>query len=151
MTMPTNLDPKPGIYKGHAVEGSEQYGESKNGNPELLIDMMLTDLGNRVVTTPLYFSPESAPYSIERLRALGWETNDLQNLKGIGKNEVGIEIKYDLYEGSWKMKVQIQSGAGKFTTSKPTEKAAWAAKVGAITGLDAGSGAGSGTPPKAPF
>ena len=147
MTMPTNLDPKPGIYKGRAVEGSEQYSESVNGNPELLIDLVLPELANRRLTTVLYFTGEATPYSLVRLRALGWEGDDLQNLKGIGKNEVGIEIKYNLYEGSWKMKVEIMSGAGKFTASKPQDKSAWAAKVGAITGMASGSGG----PPKAPF
>jgi len=146
MTMPTNLEPKPGVYRGHGVEGSEQYGESSNGNPELLIDLVLHELSDRRVTTPLYFSPGAAPYSIERLRALGWEGNDLQNLKGIGKNEVAVEIKWDLFEGSWKMKVQISSGAGKFTTAKPQDKAVWAAKVGAITGAPT-TNAGGGTKP----
>ena len=93
-----NLDPKPGIYTARAVKGSEQYGESTNGSPELLLQLDIPDIGKRL-TTVLYFSAAAAPYSIERLRAMGWEGSDLADLSGIDKKDVSIEITYEPFEG----------------------------------------------------
>jgi hypothetical protein len=129
-----NLDPKPGIYTARAVKGSEQYGESTNGSPELLLQLDIPDIGKRL-TTVLYFSAAAAPYSIERLRAMGWEGSDLSDLTGIDKKDVSIEITYEPFEGELKMKVQVRSGGGTFNTKKPVDAKAFAARVGAIAGL----------------
>jgi hypothetical protein len=150
------FDPKPGNYQGKAVKGSEQYGESPNGNPELLLQVIIPELATpefpdgRVFTTVLYFSAEAAPYSIPRLRSLGWEGNDLSDLKGIDKNEVMINIAWpvDPGDGKAKLKVQIGSGAGTFSTKKPVDPKAFAARVGAIAGLPTAPAAASAPKPK---
>ena len=150
------FDPKPGNYTGKAIKGSEQYGESPNGNPELLLQVIIPELASpefpqgRVFTTVLYFSAEAAPYSIPRLRALGWEGNDLSDLSGIDKNEVQINVAWpvDPGDGKAKLKVQIGSGAGTFSTKKPVDPKAFAAKVGAIAGLPQPAAASGAPKPK---
>lgn len=146
---PQTFDIKPGIYKGRAIAGQEQYGESTNGKPELLLRFNVPEL-NRQLTAPLYFSAEAAPYSIQRLRACGWEGSDFSNLKGIDKNEVDLSIKYDPFEGKMRMKVEILSGGGTFNTGKPVDPKEWAAKVGAITGVQ-NSGSKSKSDKDPPF
>lgn len=144
---PATDQPKPGIYKGRVMSGKEQHGESSNSTPELLLMVNVPDLG-RQFTVPLYFSQAAAPYSFERLRACGWKGKsalDLEDMTGVGDNDIDIEIKYEMYEGSLKMKVSIMSGGGgRFNTSNPMDKKSFAAKVAAITGQGAG---GNGAPP----
>jgi hypothetical protein len=144
------IDIKAGIYKGRVVRQPSgdwaQYGDSKNENPELLldIDLRLDDVGNvRRVTTPLYFSLAAAPYSFDRLRACGWEGSDLSDLTGVDKNEISVEVKHEPWlnpesgQNEMKTKFQIMSGAGRFNTAKPVEAKAFAARVAAITGAPA--------------
>ena len=144
------FDPKPGIYKGKGVKGSEQYGESPNGNLELVLqlEVLIAEGDSRRFSTVLYFSGEAAPYSIPRLRALGWEGNDISDLTGIDKNEVAIEIGYpvDPTDNKPKRKVQISTGGGVFNTKKPMDPKVFAAKVGAITGLQTTGNAAAGAP-----
>lgn len=121
-----------GIYRGRGVAGSEQYGVTNNGTDQIAIDMDL-DGGHRV-TTFLYFSDKSAKYSIQRLRALGWQGSDLTNLSGIDANDVDVEIKYEEFQGEMKMKVNIVAG-GTVTLDKPLDdkgKKAFAARFKAL-------------------
>ena len=59
-----------GTYVGRGIAGSEQYGTTSNGNDQIVVNLMLTDIGEEV-STFLVFSEKAAPYSIERLRTMG--------------------------------------------------------------------------------
>ena len=122
-----------GTYRGKAIAGTEQYGQTSNGNDQIVLDLILTDTGEKV-STFLVFSEKSAPYSIDRLRALGWKGADLSNLDGIDANEVDIEVKYELYQGDQKMKVQILTGGGVVLKDKLDDKGkrAFAAKYASL-------------------
>lgn len=100
-----------GTYRGRAIKGSEQYGQTKNGNDQIVIDLNLEDIGEKV-STFLVFTDKAAEYSLDRLRACGWTGDDLSNLAGIDVNEVEVEVKYEQYNGETKMKVQILTGGG---------------------------------------
>jgi hypothetical protein len=133
---------KNGIFKGRALT-DVQFGETTNGHPQLAIVMrMLAENQTQDATTFLIFSPESAPYSFDRLRALGWEGNDLTNLKGIDKNEVDVRVWTDDYQGKPQVKCEI-IGGGRVTLAKPLSKEAFAAKVAALTGAPVGGAGGS--------
>lgn len=148
---------KVGIYKGRAVKGADgswaQYGKRENGNHELLLNVKLEiDGGALVRTVPLYFSQAAAPYSLERLRALGWKGENLANLDGIETNEVDVEVTQEQYDGKTRNKYNIMTGAGRFTTENPQSPAMWAAEVNAAIGLSSGAPATpNGPPPKPPF
>src|ERR1700682_4109146 len=138
-----------GLFKGKAVLDSVQSNETTNGYPQLAVVMrMKTEDGStQDATTFLIFSAESAPYSFERLRALGWEGNDLRNLKGIDKNEVDVRVFSQDYQGKPQVKCEILSGGGKVTLQNPTSLDSFAAKVAALTGVGGGSGSGKVSPP----
>ncbi len=142
------LSLKAGMYKGRVVKRPDgewaQYGESVNGHPELILDLDLKiddQGGTQRVSTPLYFSTDASEYSIARLRACGWKTNELDNLEGVGDNEVDVEVRHEPWtnpetgQNEMTTKVQIVSGGGRFNTAKPVDKKAFAARVGAITGV----------------
>lgn len=100
-----------GNYRGRAIKGSEQYGQTKNGNDQIVIDLDLLDIGEKV-STFLVFTDKAAQFSLDRLRACGWTGDDLSKLDGIDANEVDVEVKYEMYQGQEKMKVQIVTGGG---------------------------------------
>ncbi len=98
-----------GTYKAVAVAGSEQYGQTQNGNDQIVLTMELSDIGEQV-SVFLYFSDAAAPHSIKRLRRAGWSGDDLSNLVGLGSTECEVVIKYEEYQGQQKMKAEIASG-----------------------------------------
>ncbi len=101
-----------GYYNAHGIEGSDQLGFSGEGNEQVSIELTLTDL-NRTVTTFLSFTDAAMPYSLERLRALGWKGGT--TFAGIGTNPVQVEIKYEQFNGKRSMKVNITTnGGGRF-------------------------------------
>ncbi len=141
-----------GKYRGRAVAGSEQYGQTKNGNDQIAIDLDL-ETGERV-STFLFFSEKAAKYSIQRLRALGWQGSDLADLSGIDLNDVDVEISYDEWEGKQTMKVNIVTG-GTVTLDKPLDdkgKRAFAAKFKGLAASMAGAKPANGaTKGETPF
>ena len=161
-TKPT--EPKEGRYKAKAATpdptgAPHEFGKSTTGKPELLVHLFLPEL-QRTYVSPQYFSPDAAPYSEERLRALG--CTDVTTLAGIDANEVDVELKYEFYDGKWRIKCQILSGGGVFHTSNPMPGGGkeFAATIQATLGRPANLGgapgapngtAGGGGAPKPPF
>jgi len=115
-----------GIYDAQAVGEDEPhvaYGQSKNDNDQVAIEMKLLDL-NRTVMVILSFSDAAAPFSLERLRALGWKGGD--TMAGITANKVPVRAKWDHYtdqQGVAKrsMKFEILTGGGRFSFQKPMD------------------------------
>jgi|SRR5580692_5921377 hypothetical protein len=155
-------EPKEGRYKAKAetpdpVGAPHEFGRSSKGTPELLVHLFVPDL-QRTFVSPLYFSADAAPYSEERLRALGCA--NVTTLAGIDTNEVDVELKYEFYDGKWRIRVSILSGGGVFHTSNPMPGGGkeFAASIQAQLGrpINLGGAAGAnGTSasgvPKAPF
>ena len=145
---------KLGTFKGRAVKGTEQYGETKNSYPQIALPMRM-DIGDgnsQDAVTFLIFSPDSAPYSFERLRALGWKGNDLsQELVGIDANEVDVNVRADQYEGKAQIKCDIVAGGGTVKLDKPISRDAFAAKVKAISGVQTGVPGAAGGGSRPPF
>lgn len=99
-----------GMYEARGIEGSEQLGTAETGTEQVVIDLELVDL-KRQVSTILPFTEGAMPYSLKRLRALGWEGGD--SFEGINKNVVKAVVKYETYNGKRRMKVDIYTGQGR--------------------------------------
>ena len=112
-----------GFHPARAIAGSEQYGTTDKGTDQIVLDLHLTTL-DRTVSTVLFFSDKAYPYSIERLQACGWTGEDVTNLVGIDANEVTAEIRYEVYEGKDRMKVNIATGGGRIKLDAPMDAAA---------------------------
>ena len=112
-----------GCYKGHAIAGSAQYGITRNGTDQIVIDVLLSDL-RRTLSIVLFFSEKAAPYSLEKLRACGWQGDDVANLIGIDANEILVSVAYETYEGKERMKTDILTGGGRITLDSPMDAAA---------------------------
>jgi hypothetical protein len=101
-----------------ATGAPHEFGRSKQGTPELLVHLYLPELG-RTYVSPMYFSPEAAPYSEERLRTLGCIS--IETLAGIDANEVEVDVKHEWYEGRWRLRVEVVAAGGVFHTSNPMQ------------------------------
>lgn len=130
-------DIQPGVYKGRAIVGSEQFGSTSKGNDQIAIDLEVPELG-RNLTTFLVFSTDAAPYSIDRLRACGWDgstnADGSPNLATIGANEIDVQVKYRDYNGEQKLDVQIMTGGGrvKITEFDASSKRQFGARFSAL-------------------
>lgn len=126
-----------GHYQGRVVAGEGAFGETKKGDVEAVIPMVITggDLeAPERVTVRLYFSEKAEKYSVEKLRAIGWKGGDLTFVDC--PNEVTVEIKYELYEGEERMKADIMTGP----VVKPLEPArarAFSARLAGLVGTSA--------------
>jgi hypothetical protein len=128
-----------GRYKAHAIKGSEQYGEAGSGTLQLAIDLEVPELG-RTLTAFLYFSEAATPFSIDRLRTLGWQGDNIRDLKGIDANEVDVDVRTEVFEGQTRWRVEILTGPGRVTLTKSLDKDAFAERVAAL--LSGGSSKG---------
>lgn len=116
-------DIKAGYYKARGIPGTEQHGYASGGGEQISVelDVYISDQETRRLTTILAFAGKAAPISIDRLKALGWDGSG--ELKGIGANEVEVEIKYETNpakpEEGPKMKVEVKTDGGRFSFKKP--------------------------------
>lgn len=68
---------------------------------------MIPDLDNYKTTIVFPFGGDASPFSLERLRAMGWEGDDVRKLDGIDKNDVDVEIKYEEFDGAIRLRAQV--------------------------------------------
>jgi len=139
-------DMRSGRFKARGIKGSEQFGEAgENKTLQIAVDLDIPELG-RSVTTFLFMSPAAAPYSVERLRALGWKGENITDLSGIDANEVEVEVRSEMYQGKQQWRVEILTGPGRVTLSNTIDKAAFAARFASLgLGLKAGGSAPTNT------
>lgn len=135
------------IFKGRAVKpgpdgAPHQFGRSTNQNLEILVAMAIPELGGAIKTIPLSFSANAAPYSKEKLAALGVQEQDIATLAGIDKNEVDVRAFVEHYDGKDRLKWEILSGMQQFTTSNPISGREFAANLAALTGKSSSNGPG---------
>lgn len=148
----------PGTYKGRAIKNTYQLGESEKGTLEVAVDVDVKDTQNKSIgamTTHLFLSAEAAPYSYERLRALGWKgkgPDDIDNPDGIDTNDVDVRVTVPLpytdASGIQKMgfsKLEILTGTGQVKLSKPLDAATFKSRLKAIGGGSSGSSAPAST------
>lgn len=150
--VPEGFDIPSGVYKGRGVAGSDQYGVGDKGE-QVAVDLNLSDLG-RLVTTILHFSEAAAPYSIDRLKLMGWKGGD--TFDGIDENEVPVRISYEQWTSpetqtaEWKMKVDIIATRFSFKTPmNDAQKRGFFAKLNQIASQHGGAPARPAGPPPA--
>lgn len=159
-----------GIFEAKAIAGSEQWGPSASGHPQLRL--MLKLKGEGEWPTDLIFSPDSAHFSQDRLKAMGWdgkfypETHpDLPNLPDLGSifganppetsKAFKARRKTEMYQGNPQTKVEVFTGAAPLApyAASTSAKAAGAGLQAALNGPRperrrgaAGGGADGGMP-----
>lgn len=119
-----------GRYRGRGIQSSLQYGHSSNGGEQVAINLKL-DTGE-VVTTRLSFSGQAEPYSIERLKALGWDGS--ADFAGCDHSEVDVGITTEEYNGKEQFVVQILTNGFAFKTPmNAAQKQAFGARLAKLS------------------
>lgn len=89
-----------GKYRARGVEG--QLTESKNkGTPCVQVVVEIVDDGEHLgerMRWDGWLTDGTAQRTLESLRHLGWETDDLADLRGIDANEVQIVVEHEWNE-----------------------------------------------------
>ena len=140
-----------GLYVGKVISG--EFGENKDGtNVEAVIQMQLIDRadGGPSLEFPLtcsivlHFSEKAKPFSVEKLKAIGWEGGDLEFARC--SNEVTVAVRYEEWQGEQKMKCDILYGGGsiKARPIDPAKKRAFAASLAASMGATPAKASGLG-------
>ena len=99
---------KVGKYK--ATFAGMTFGTSKNGNEQIVIDLRIEDT---VMSTILSFSDAAKPYSVDRLKALGWEGEGHALDESKLTNEVDVSVAEEEYQGQKQLKVSILTNGGR--------------------------------------
>jgi len=134
-----------GNYRARASGAG--LGETKKGDPQLAITLVLLDHAGKVLNYYGSFSDKSFEFTMKALRACGWKGVDLSDgFPGIDANEVSIAVKHDTYEGKTTAKVAWVNPPGGVALKKqldPNAAKAFAARMrGQIAGFDATNGGG---------
>lgn len=93
-----------GTYRGIAIKGSEVYGRTQAGDEKMTIDVDLVDIGE-TVTVFLTFGEKAKPYSVAKLKELGWDGTD--SMAGLGSRDCTVKIKYETYNGEERMRADV--------------------------------------------
>jgi hypothetical protein len=104
-----------GTYSGRAIPGRTVIDQTEKGDMQVVVGLQLftqDDPHVGDVNAFLNFSEKAAPYSEEKLKALGYTGGDVETVKL--PNEVSVEVSYEMYNGKEKMKVNINTFGGAF-------------------------------------
>jgi hypothetical protein len=128
-----------GTYECRAT-GKAEYGVSSNNTDQIAVEIDVLDgagasLGQRRVY--LSFSQNAATYSIEKLRALGFNGTRLDNLVGLGSTLARCSAKTEPdNKGEPRQSFDVFGGSGKAFKNEMSdkEKARFADRFAAILG-----------------
>jgi hypothetical protein len=148
------------MYKARAIKETYTLGETHNNNLEVsvILDIKSPVEGgaSEQMTTFLYFNGGAAKISFDRLHALGWKgqgVDDIDNPDGIGDNEVDVKVtgpqNYTASDGTTKMgsaKVEIMTGGGRGTNAKPIDASTFKARLKALLGGGGPAPSGGASP-----
>lgn len=83
-------------------------GETDNGKPFLAVSFKVkdTDGEEKFVSWRGFFTDATTERTIESMRAMGFEGDDLEKLEGLDKNEVDLVVEDEEYEGKTFARVQ---------------------------------------------
>lgn len=136
-----------GTYRVRGVDGA--LGMTGTGKEQVGVELEILegDAKGQRITWRGYFTDGTFDRTIESLRHLGWQGNDLADLRGINANEAVAVIEHEQYEGKLRARVQWINAPGGIALKErldASQTAAFAARMkGRILALDQAKGAGA--------
>lgn len=97
-----------GRYKARGIEGA--LGTTSKNNPQVAVLVEITEgeYAGQQRTWYGHFTDKTEERTLESLRHLGWETDDLTDLRGIDANEVSIIIGHEEDERDGTMRERVR-------------------------------------------
>jgi len=96
-----------GNYTAKAT-GSFDFGTSARGTEQVAVEVEILDgeEAGRFMTWFGYFSEKTSERTVEALRLLGWQGDDITKLEGLGSRRVSIVVEHEDYDGKTNAKIQ---------------------------------------------
>lgn len=141
---------KAGTYKARGVVAA--LGFTAGGKEQVAVQLAILSEGHEgeTVTWFGYFSDAATDRTLESLRHLGWQGDDLFDLTGIDGNEVSIVLEEDDYNGKTSIKVKWINEIRGLTLKAPMTDAQAKAFSARMKGAAVGQRQRAGTPPAKP-
>jgi hypothetical protein len=133
-----------GTYRAKAV--SWDLGETDNKNEQIAVEfeILTPDAEMPRLTWYGFFTEKTWERTIESLRYMGWEGDDLGNLSALGTNEVDLVVDEEEYNGKVQTRVRWVNRPGGLNLKapmSPERRVAFAAQMRSkIRGLEASKG-----------
>ena len=146
-----------GLYRARAT--SCTFGETKNGNPQAVVEFQLLDEGPHEGTKISwygFFTEKTTERTIKSLRIAGctFPNEDITDLAGLGDSEVELDISHDTYNGNTRARVNWVNeigGAPRVKAMEETSKISFAQRMkGAIVSIKANTPAPKTSPVRTP-
>lgn len=106
-------------YRARAREWA--LGESSKGTPQVavLFDVLDEGAAEKSITWYGYFTEATADRTLESLKHMGFEGDDITILDGLGRNEVSLVVEDEEYEGQTHARVRWVNKAGGLAVKQP--------------------------------
>lgn len=124
---------KSGTFTIKGVRG--MLGFTNSGKEQVAVELSVVDEGDffgERITWYGYFTELTFDRTLESLRILGWNGDDLSDLSGIDQNEAQAVIEEEEYDGKLRLKVKWINAKGGLALQKPMsdgEASAFAARM----------------------
>jgi hypothetical protein len=108
-------------YRARAREWT--LGESSKGTPQVVVAFNILDEGaaEKALTWYGYFTDATADRTLESLKHMGFEGDDITILDGLGRNEVSLVVEDEEYEGQTHARVRWVNKAGGLAVKQPLQ------------------------------
>lgn len=121
-----------GRYQARAH--SWDFGETNGGAPQIAVSFKLLEPGFEGQFLGWYggFGDTQAEFTFKALKNCGWRGIDLNDLSGMGDNEVSLVVEHEEYQGKTHARVKWVNAGGGVMLKKvldPNAKKALAAKM----------------------
>lgn len=143
-----------GTYKVRGVSAELGYTSKGNEQVGVLLQILSEGFENETITWFGSFSEAAQDRTLEALRHLGWSSDDLFDLSGIGSKEAYAVLEEEEFQGKVSMKVKWINAAGGLAMKAPMNEAqarAFSARMkGAVLASKSKVGGGAkpaGAPP----
>ena len=106
--MSDNNDLQVGTFRVRAVPGSAELGHASTGTEQIAIAVEFIDGPNKDRRAVWFgaFSENAVDRTLESMRYLGWDSDELADLSGLGSTEAEAVVAEDEYNGKVRARIQ---------------------------------------------
>jgi hypothetical protein len=96
-----------GTYTAKAT-GSFDFGTAAQGTEQVAVEVEILEgeQAGRFMTWFGFFTDKTSERTVESLRLLGWQSDDISRLEGLGSRRVAIVVEHETYQGKTSAKIQ---------------------------------------------
>lgn len=97
-----------GKHEALAIQWSQVTEHEKTGNEEIrvMFEVCGGESNGERATWRGYFTEKTAERTLESLRYMGWDGDDVTNIQGLDNNKVQIVVEHELWDGKVQVKIQ---------------------------------------------